>query len=212
MKKESSFAEAAYQIIKADITSGKLHPGELLVESRFSKQINISRTPVRAALQRLVCEGLAQTDANKSVRVTNVTEQDIAQITPVRRELETLAVRLFKDTATPKKIARLRALCRQESVLVGAASIDYLSLIDVDFQLHVTLAELSGNHFLLDTIKWIKTSSSRFLILSGTMEKYGPVGVREHDEFVSFLEQGRFDYAELAIRNHVDSIGERILV
>ena len=212
MEKSGGFAEKAYQIIKADITNGKLRPGELLVESRFSKQIHISRTPVRAALQRLVCEGLAQTDANKSVRVTNVTEEDIEQITQVRRELETLAVRLFRDRAPPEKIAGLRALCQRECALVSAPSIDYLALIDVDYQLHTALAEMTGNRFLWETMKRIKTSSNRFLILSGTMEKYGALGVKEHDEFVSFLEKGRFDYAELAIRNHVVKIGERILI
>ena len=53
MEKSGGFAEKAYQIIKADITNGKLRPGELLVESRFSKQIHISRTPVREAIRRL---------------------------------------------------------------------------------------------------------------------------------------------------------------
>ena len=82
----------------------------------------------------------------------------------------------------------------------------------MDYQLHTALAEMTGNRFLWETMKRIKTSSNRFLILSGTMEKYGALGVKEHDEFVSFLEKGRFDYAELAIRNHVVKIGERILI
>ena len=211
-KKMGTLSEQAYQMIKADITYGKLRPGDVLGEERLSERIAISRTPIRAALQRLVYEGLAQTDANKSVRVTNVTEEDIDQITQVRKELEALAVRLLRDTATPEGIGRLRRLCQRERALVGQAPLDYLGLIDVDYDLHVTLAELTGNQFLWETMKRIKTCSSRFLVLSGTMDKYGVTGTLEHEEIVGFLEKGQFDFAELAIRNHVVRIGDRILV
>ena len=210
-KKAGTLSDRAYQLIKADITSGRLRPGDVLGEAKLSQQISISRTPVRAALQRLVCEGLAQADQNKSVRVTNVTGSDIRQITQVREVLEPLVIRLLRDTLTPEGAARLRRLREQEKALAAQTPLDHLALIDIDYELHVTMAELTGNQFLLDTIRRIKTSSSRFLILSGTMDKYGVTGTQEHEEIIRFLENGQFDYAEVAARNHAARIGDRIL-
>ncbi len=210
-KKRETLSEAAYQAIKRDITQGKLRPGDVLGEERLCEELAVSRTPIRAALQRLVYEGLAQTDDNKSVRVLQVTQEDIVQITQVRRELETLAVRLLKDKLTPEGIRRLRHLCDEEKRLAAVETADYLALIDRDYDLHVALAELTGNQFLLDTMKRMKTKSSQFLVLSGTMKKYGITGVGEHEEIIGFLESGQYDYAEVAIRNHINAICDRIL-
>ena len=208
----SSLSERAYQQIKEDITNGKLRPGDILREERLSEEIAISRTPIRAALQRLVYEGLAQIMENRSICVTNVTEKDIQELTQVRRELEMLVIRLLKTSAKEEEIARLRQFCQQEQATLAQAPVDHLRLIQLDYELHVTLAELTGNRFLWETMKRIKTHARRFLVLSGTMHKYGAAGVREHEEIVHFLEQGKFDYAELAIRDHVIKIGDRIFV
>lgn len=212
MKKGGNLSDRAYELIKENITCGKLRPGDVLGESRLSEELAISRTPVRAALQRLVYEGLAETDTNKSVRVSNVTDWDISQITPVRLALETVTVQLLRDTATPEGIARLRALCDREKELTAREPIDQLALVELDYELHTTMAELTGNQFLIDTMKRIRTSAMRFLILSGTMDKYGVTGTQEHDEIVTYLERGQFDHAELSVRSHVLKIGNRILV
>lgn len=211
MKKGGNLSDRAYAIIKENITCGKLRPGDILGEARLSEEIAISRTPIRTALQRLVYEGLAETDTNKSVRVSNVTDWDISQITPVRLALETVTVQLLRDTATPEGIARLRALCDREKELIAEDPIDQLALVELDYELHTTMAELTGNQFLIDIMKRIRTSAMRFLILSGTMDKYGVTGTQEHDEIVTYLEKGQFDHAELSVRNHVLKIGNRIL-
>lgn len=190
--------------------SNQLKPGDILTEEKFSEQLSISRTPIRAALQQLVFDGLAMTDSNKSVIVTNVTEEDIRHITDVRMVLETLTVRLLAKTATPEGIARLRKLHTKEIAL--SEKRDYLAMIDMDYQFHVKMAELTNNPFLVDSIDKIKLATNRFHILSGTMERYCAASVMEHEEILGYIEKGQFDFAEIAMHNHISRVATRIFI
>ena len=202
--------QQAYQIIRAEIMSNQIKPGDILTEEKFSEQLSISRTPIRAALQQLVFDGLAMTDSNKSVIVTNVTAEDIKHLTDVRIVLETLTVRLLEKTATPEKIGQLKRLHAKEVAL--SKEKDYLAMIDMDYQFHVKMAELTDNPFLVDCIQKIKTATNRFHILSGTMERYCAASVKEHEEILGYIEKGRYDFAEIAMRNHISGIASRIFI
>lgn len=202
--------EQAYEIIKSDITFNRLKPGDALIEVKLCERLNISRTPLRAALQKLVSDGLATTDSNKSVVVSNVTEEDILALTPVRLELEALLVRALAGQLGTEEIESLESLHRREMALV--AERNYLGLVDIGYQFHMTLAHMTGNHFLYDTVERIETVASRYLILSGTMDRYGAVGAEEHGEIIAYLARGQFGHAELSMREHIERIGRRILV
>ena len=202
--------QKAYQIIRADITANRLRPGDVLIEKKLCERLQISRTPLRAALQQLVSDGLATTDSNKSVIVSNVTEEDIEQITVVRETLETLVIRLLADTTEPDGIQRLEELNRHEQEL--AQKKDYLALVDTDYQFHMALAQMTRNHFLEESIHRIKLASCRFLILSGTMGRYGGTGMEEHAEIIQYLKRGQYAHAEVSMREHIVKIRSRILV
>ena len=54
LKKQPSLADQAYEAIRAAIISNQLTPGETLTEEALAEMLGISRTPIRAALQRLL--------------------------------------------------------------------------------------------------------------------------------------------------------------
>ena len=62
-------AENAYEILKQRVVAGAYSPGAQLKEEPIARELGISRTPVRAALKRLVDDGLATADPNRGVRV-----------------------------------------------------------------------------------------------------------------------------------------------
>jgi len=81
-------ADKAYEVLKQRVIGGAFAPGAQLKEEPIARDLGISRTPVRAALKRLVDDGLATTDPNRGVRVAEWTESDIEETFDLRSMLE----------------------------------------------------------------------------------------------------------------------------
>lgn len=67
-----SLSDRAYRMLRNAILSGELAPGEPLTEESLAERLQISRTPIRTALHRLVSEGLAETACGKGISVREV--------------------------------------------------------------------------------------------------------------------------------------------
>ena len=87
-------ADKAYEILKQRVVGGTYAPGEQLKEEHLARELAISRTPVRAALKRLVDDGLATADPNRGVRVAEWTDFDIEETFDLRGLLESHAADL----------------------------------------------------------------------------------------------------------------------
>lgn len=87
-------AEKAYEVLKHRIVGGTYAPGEQLKEAHLARELDISRTPIRVALKRLVDDGLATADLNRGVRVAEWTDGDIAETFELRGLLEAHAADL----------------------------------------------------------------------------------------------------------------------
>ena len=92
-EKSPSLAEQAYEKIKQNILNLTYPPGMPLTEAMLTKELGMSRSPVRSAIQMLQTEGLIQSDYYKSITVKPITRQDIEEIYQLRELLETSAFR-----------------------------------------------------------------------------------------------------------------------
>ena len=87
-------ADKAYEILKQRVVGGTYAPGAQLKEEHIARELEVSRTPVRVALKRLVDDGLATADPNRGVRVAEWTEFDIEETFDLRGLLEAHAADL----------------------------------------------------------------------------------------------------------------------
>lgn len=87
-------SDKAYEIIRERLVGGHYKPGTQLKEEPLARELNLSRTPVRAALKRLVDDGLATTDAGQGVHASQWTEADIDETFQLRLLLEPFAASL----------------------------------------------------------------------------------------------------------------------
>ena len=78
----------AYDVLKQRVVGGTYAPGAQLKEEHLARELGLSRTPIRAALKRLVDDGLALSDPNRGVRVAEWTEFDIEETFHLRGLLE----------------------------------------------------------------------------------------------------------------------------
>jgi DNA-binding GntR family transcriptional regulator len=87
-------SDKAYELLKQRLIGGSYAPGAQLKEEHLARELAISRTPVRAALKRLVQDGLATAEVGRGVRVAEWTESDIQETYHLRSLLEGRAAEL----------------------------------------------------------------------------------------------------------------------
>lgn len=138
LKKDPSLTDKAYSAIKSAIMSNELTPGTVLAEENLASQLGISRTPLRAALQRLQHEEIVMQNG-KNMVVAEVTERDVRDISVVRIQLEPLAIHLLAQNGgiTAKHLDRLY-LCGEKQ-LNALRSGDSEAFLDQDALFHVSL-------------------------------------------------------------------------
>ena len=209
LKKDPSLTDKAYSAIKSAIMSNELTPGTVLAEENLASQLGISRTPLRAALQRLQHEEIV-TQNGKNMVVAEVTERDVRDICVVRMQLEPLAIHLLAQNGgiTAKQLDRLY-LCGAQQ-LRALQNGDNENFLDQDALFHVSLAQLTGNSFLTELVSKSNETIRRFHTLSGSLSFHAEEAVQEHTVVLDHLRDGSFELAEQALREHLEQVQQRM--
>lgn len=138
--------EVVYEKLKDEIRHGELHPGEPLSENRISKRLDISRTPVREALQRLVQEGLVRNVPGQGVTVAAPTIHEVFDVIHIRSLLAPELARLAARSMSDKQVDELVTSVEQMEAAVEAG--DRKSWSEADSRFHELLSASSRNELL----------------------------------------------------------------
>lgn len=133
--------------LREAIVEGRLAPGEPVVEAQLSRQLGVSRAPLREALRTLENEGLIVSEPWRGAIVAPLTERGVTELQAFRRLLEVFAAELVLqretiDTASLESLAGEMERCAKANDLVC------MNKADVEF--HTRIVEMSGNDLLLD--------------------------------------------------------------
>lgn len=139
--------ENIVETIRNMIYEKELMPGSPIREMELTKQLGVSRTPVREAFILLERDGLVVNHPNRGIYVREFNEQDISEIFTVRVTLENLAARLVLDKLDERHFAELEILIQQQKLAVDHE--DYRQLGLLDWRFHFFFVELSGNSRLI---------------------------------------------------------------
>jgi DNA-binding GntR family transcriptional regulator len=88
-----SLRERAYNHLQRGIASGELLPDSVISEVVLARQLKMSRTPVREAINQLVAEGLLEQTPNRGTLVVRLKRQDVIELYELREALEVYAAR-----------------------------------------------------------------------------------------------------------------------
>lgn len=139
-------ADNAYELLKQRLIAGSYAPGAQLKEEHIARELEISRTPIRAALKRLVQDGLATADAGRGVRVSEWTESDVEETYELRRLLEGHAAELAARRGGALLAERLDELNAQmEQAISGADDGLAGQLQQINAQFHRLILDASGS-------------------------------------------------------------------
>lgn len=194
---------AVYRKLKKAIRRRYIKQGSQLVEIALAQQLGVSRTPVRGAIKRLEAEGLVNTVPNRGAFVITPTQREIEETFRVRAQLEKMAVTLTSKTVTPAQLAELRQLVNAETAAFDESDLDlYYAVND---NLHLKIAEYSGNNVLHEYIKELLDKTRIYLILYDPFYKLEYSPTTEHEAIIEALEAGDHVRAEQAVDAHIDS-------
>lgn len=139
-----------YLALRDLIFAGDLRPNDRLVETELASRLNVSRTPVREALQKLCSEGLVVDAPRKGYAVAEFTPEFIVDHYAVREVLEGLAARLAAQSATELEIVQLGAELEAMARASKANKLDELALHNANF--YMLIAKASRNVVLTDLL------------------------------------------------------------
>jgi DNA-binding GntR family transcriptional regulator len=145
MKKMASAKDTAYEQLRLRLLTGRYEPGMHLKEEPLARELGLSRTPIRAALRRLVNDGLATDEAGQGIRVADWTSDDIDEIFQLRILLEPFAARRAVQRAGAELAPRLRALNLDMAEGIAQGGAEGMVRVQAANQtFHRTLLDASG--------------------------------------------------------------------
>jgi DNA-binding GntR family transcriptional regulator len=201
-----SLRHVAHSGIRDMILNGELAPGERVLEVECAKRLQISRTPVREAIARLVSEGLiARTDDRVPV-VCEISADGILDILAVRRVLEVEAVRRACDSPGRDDLLALR---REVTTFLDNAGATAAEHKTVDERLHLAFPTMARSPLLTEMIGNLRTRTRVFD--KGLLPERFEPGCREHIAIIDAVLGGDADAAEAAMRVHLGNVVTSII-
>lgn len=141
-EKTISLADQAYARIKENILNLTYPPGMTLTEAMLTKELDMSRSPVRTAIHMLQTEGLIVSDYYKSMMVREITDQDIQELYQLRELLEGAA---FKEIFASGRQEEYSYRIEEKVIRMCAASGDLYDWEVADTAMHMEIISIFGN-------------------------------------------------------------------
>lgn len=195
--------DAVLKALRGEILTGRLKPGERLLEIALSKRMGVSRTPVREAIHKLEQEGLVVISPRRGARVTSINEKALRDVLEVRLAVETLAVRLACDRIDENQKRKLLECV--EAVENGVLAADTGIITDMDVEFHNTIVEAAHNERLTGIVSNLQEQMYRYRFeYIKDPSSYSDIS-REHRIMYEAIVSNDKDKAVESIEGHIHS-------
>ena len=205
LKVPNNLTSLAYKSIKQHILEGRLNEDSRLTEESLARQLGISKSPIREALNRLEAEGLIRIAPRRGAYLRRFTVEDIDELYDVREALETHAVRTAK--VTTQLVSQLKKSVKAMRSLLRAN--DRSAYIDEDIAFHAAIAAATGNGHLIALLENVQNQI--WLFRRDTYDLSSSTAADFHQAIVDALESGKAADAQRAMREHIQSVRQRLV-
>jgi len=203
LAKPVSVTEQIYSELSEAIISGKLKPGEVLVEKEMQKWFGVSRSPIRESIRILESEGLIVVDAYKKKYVRRLTEEYIKNLLQMASCVEGFAARLSCENFRKNDISELEQINNKLNIACKAK--DYEKCTEQNFKFHRFIMQASDNDSLRRVARFV-TKPMEFIFLTrmyfGQNDRIA-ASINEHKLIIKAFKKGDADLVEKEVRKHV---------
>lgn len=207
-----STAEVIAQSLKEMIYEAELKPGQQLVQETIARMFQVSRVPVRDALQILINMGIAVSVPRRGVVVRPLSRKLLDELFEVRKILEGSAVRMAVQRITPEQPRKLHDLMREQSDCLKNADVKRQEKLDDAF--HRTLYEAVGNTTLNELIfaNWerIKQARCASTVVPEHGKRWISESIKRHKKVLEALKKGDETLAYKVVVENIESSRQEI--
>jgi DNA-binding GntR family transcriptional regulator len=203
-----SLRQVAYERLQEAIKHAQLEPGEPLSETRISKALGISRTPVREALQQLAQEGLVQIIPGRAITIAAPSMQEILDAIHVRELLEPEVIRLAAEALPEKKRETLQELTAEMERAARAG--DRPGWSKADIQWHEILTDHCPNRLLGQMVLQARNRIYHIGADNHVPDQYLIEGTLEHKQIVEAILARDGELAERLMLEHLRHVRDNI--
>ena len=152
--------DVVFNTLRDAILTGKLVPGERLMENQLAEKLGVSRTPVREALRMLELENLVELVPRKGAQVLDMSEKDIVNILEVSSALEGLATSVACKKMTKEDLQQLKNM--EVDFEKAVAENDVEHFVDIDEDFHDLIFAATENDKLINIFRNLRIQLYRY--------------------------------------------------
>lgn len=182
------------------IIARTLAPGQHLVEAELAERLDVSRGPVREALQGLQALGWVELRPGRGAFVRDPTPPEVDEVFAVRAALEGEAAGLAAARAGRDDVAAMREICDRGRAAVAAE--DEAAVVSANSELHRRIADLSGIRLLTVYIEDLDLRVRWFY--KPVVRTRGTDSWDEHDRLIDAIAARDAEQATTTMRLHTD--------
>jgi DNA-binding GntR family transcriptional regulator len=199
--KGQSLSDVAYGRLLDMLRSGELRPNDLIMETHLSRQVNVSRTPLREAIRRLEGERILERQRSGTLVVKAMSIEDLLHVWQIRHLLEGDAARRAAGQIPDRDLKALRA---RTISIKNSGNPTAEDLRSVGHELHTLIAHASGNPILASIIEDFRKRTQLFTI------RRVPARIikvcEEHLAIIDALLAGNGEKAKAAMQRHIEGV------
>jgi DNA-binding GntR family transcriptional regulator len=192
-------AHLVYGELKRRILNLELKPGERIYEPAMATELQVSRTPLREAIRRLISESLLEQQPTGGVLVPILDERAIAELYGVRAALESLMAREACAKATPADIANLEGIVERNAAMVKFAD----EAMRYGMALHTAIADIAGNSWAQRFHDQVSSQMERYRHFTNSTQERRDQALAQHRILVDAVAAGKPDKAAKLAFDHV---------
>src|SRR5260221_11704794 len=128
--------------LRAEILRGRFPPHTQLTEVELARQLQVSRGPIREAMQRLIQEGLLRAERNRGVFVVELDADDARDVYMARGVIERAAAAIVAQRRPEAALLELQSIVEK---LAASAGSSWTEIIGYDLEFHQTLVAAAGS-------------------------------------------------------------------
>ncbi|SFZ82546.1 DNA-binding transcriptional regulator, GntR family [Devosia enhydra] len=192
------------EIIRQAIVDGTMKPGTPIVEMALAEQLNVSRAPVREAIQILEADGLIESVAYKGKRVKPLTLREVEEVYSLREQFEAFAIRRIVERGTD--VSELHA--HSDAMFAAAERGDFPGLMAADEAFHRTLIRLADHSLLLGLWENLYLRIRQIMALRNSANRDIRQVAANHPPIIRAIEKGDMILAISLISDHTRSASQ----
>ena len=196
--------------IKKQLLEGKLQPGDKINEVHLAADLNISRAPIREALQMLVNDGLVVYIPQRGKFIKSLSPSEIRDSYFIGGVLEAVAVAESIQHFCQNDMENLAGILTKMEQLRGAENyVTEFTKLDAEF--HNTILAYSNRPSIVEYSRNMCQQLSKFLLFRHWPICFSPIEAADrHRRILDALRTGDKHNVEMALREHYISLGDRM--